>query len=200
MKHALIAALILLVGLVVGSLGDHLWDFRARQAEAVRMEQRRETEPLLRFGSSLAQVSLDAPRTHRASVYVPAYASVRVATGRTAVQLATTLSMHNTSREKPLILERIDYHGTDGQLVQAHLDRPVALKPFGVLEVFVSAEDKRGGAGANFLVEWAADGPISEPVIETVMAGTSYSSTSYSFVSQGRPLRTAPPHVGTEVR
>ncbi len=67
--------------------------------------------------------------------------------------------------------------------------KQVALKPFGVLEIFVSAEDQRGGAGANFLVEWAADGPISEPVIETVMVGTAYSSTSYSFVSQGRNLQ-----------
>ncbi len=191
MRHALTGALILLAGLVVGSVADQLWNLRARQADTVRLEQRRQTEPLLRFGSSLAQVSLDAQRAHRASVYVPAYASVRVGNGRSAVQLATTLSVHNTSRERPLILERIDYHSTDGQLVQAHLDRPVALKPFGVLEVFVSADDNRGGAGANFLVEWSADGPVPTPMIEAVMVGA-YSSTGISFVSQSRTLHPEP--------
>ncbi len=189
MKHAFIGGLILLVGLIIGSVADQLWTQRMTQAETIRLEQRWQAEPLLRFDASLTEAQLDAPRTHRASVYVPAYASIRVAHGRSVVQLAATLSIHNTSRDRPLILERIDYHNTEGQLVQAHLDRPVALKPFGVLEIFVSAEDQRGGAGANFLVEWASDGPISEPVIETVMVGTAYSSTSYSFVSQGRNLQ-----------
>ena len=55
------------------------------------------------------------------------------------------------------------------------------------MEMFVPADDVRGGAGANFLVEWAADGPITEPAIEAVMIGTS-GTTSYSFVSQGRRL------------
>ena len=191
MKHALTGAVILPVGLIAGSLADHFWSFRETQAEAVRQEQRRQAEPLLRFDTSLTQAQPDAPRTHRASVYVPAYSSIRATNGRSAVQLATTLSIHNTSRDRPLILERIDYHNTEGRLVQAHLDRPVALKPFGVLEIFVSADDKRGGAGGNFFVEWAADGPIPEPIIETVMVGT-FSSTSYSFVSQGRRLQAAP--------
>ena len=48
--------------------------------------------------------------------------------------------------------------------------------------------DLRGGTGPNFLVDWAADGPIAEPVVEAVMIGTQ-GATSYSFVSQGRAVR-----------
>ena len=190
MQHVLTGALILLVGLIIGSVADHLWMLRTRQIETLRLEQRRQTEPLLRFDASLTEIPPTLSRTHRASVYVPAYSSIRVASGRTVVQLATTLSIHNPARDRPLILERIDYHNTEGQLVQTYLDRPVALKPFGVLEIFVPAEDTRGGAGANFLVDWAADGPMLEPVIEAVMIGT-YGSTSYSFVSQGRTLNSS---------
>jgi hypothetical protein len=58
--------------------------------------------------------------------------------------------------------------------------------------MFVAREDRRGGTGANFVVDWAADGPISEPVIETVMIGTQGNAT-YSFVSSGRPERIVEP-------
>jgi hypothetical protein len=68
----------------------------------------------------------------------------------------------------------------------------VALKPLGTIEMFVAKEDLRGGAGANFLVEWAADGPISEPVMEAVLIGV-LGTTSYSFVSQGRTTRIVGP-------
>jgi Protein of unknown function (DUF3124) len=48
----------------------------------------------------------------------------------------------------------------------------VALKPLGTIEIFVGDEDRRAGMKANFVVDWAADGPISEPVVEAVMIGT----------------------------
>ena len=59
---------------------------------------------------------------------------------------------------------------------------------FGTVEMFVASEDIRGGTGANFVVERAAQGPISEPLVETVMLGA-VGTTSYSFVSHGRSLR-----------
>jgi hypothetical protein len=123
----------------------------------------------------------------RRTVYVPAYPMIRIMSGRTRVDLATTLSIHNTSRETPLILERIDYHNTDGELIQSYLEKPVALKPLGTIEMFVAGEDRRAGMGANFVVDWASEGAISEPVIEAVMIGTQGTAT-YSFVSPGRSL------------
>jgi hypothetical protein len=68
----------------------------------------------------------------------------------------------------------------------------VALKPLGTIEMFVANEDLRGGTGANFVVDWAADGPMSEPVVEAVMIGV-LGTTSYSFVSQGRNTRLIEP-------
>ncbi|KLK94584.1 hypothetical protein AA309_02835 [Microvirga vignae] len=128
----------------------------------------------------------------RRTVYVPAYSTIRMMNGRSRIDLAATLSIHNTSQEKPLLLERVDYHDTGGELVQAYLDSPVALKPLGTIEMFVAREDRRAGMGANFVVDWAADGPISEPVIEAVMIGTQGNAT-YSFVSPGRPARIVHP-------
>jgi hypothetical protein len=151
----------------------------------------RVADPVHLFQASLAE-TYPADAQVRRTVYVPAYPAIRIMSGRSRIDLATTLSIHNTSRDKPLLLERVDYHNTDGELIQAYLEEPVALKPLGTIEMFVSREDRRGGTGANFVVDWAADGPISEPVIEAVMIGTQGNAT-YSFVSQGRPERIVQP-------
>jgi hypothetical protein len=124
------------------------------------------------------------------SAYVPAYATVQAGGGRTRIDLATTLSIHNTSRERSLLVERIAYFDTDGQLVQEYLSEPITLPPLGTRQAFVAAEDRRGGAGANFLVEWRAEPGASEPVIEAVMIG-SLGATSYSFATRGHPVQTA---------
>ena len=68
------------------------------------------------------------------------------------------------------------------------LTAPVAVRPFGTVEVFVPTSDVRGGTGASFVVGWAAAGPIAEPVVETLILGSS-GSQGYSFVGQGRPIR-----------
>jgi hypothetical protein len=151
----------------------------------------RVADPVHLFQASLAETYPANPQVRRTE-YVPAYPAIRIMSGRSRIDLATTLSIHNTSRDKPLLLERVDYHNTGGELIQSYLEEPVALKPLGTIEMFVAGEDRRGGAGANFVVEWAADGPISEPVIEAVMIGTQGNAT-YSFVSPGRSERIVRP-------
>jgi hypothetical protein len=148
-------------------------------------------DPVHLFRASLAE-TYPANAQVRRTVYVPAYPAIRIMSGRSRIDLATTLSIHNSSRDKPLLLERVDYHNTDGELIQSYLEEPLALKPLGTIEMFIAGEDRRGGTGANFVVDWAADGPIAEPVIEAVMIGTQGNAT-YSFVSPGRPERIARP-------
>lgn len=143
------------------------------------------------FRGSLVEPAPVAQRVLRGAVYVPAYATIRIGGGKGRLELATTLSLHNVSRETPLIVERIDYHDTEGRRVQAFLDKAVALKPLATIEAFVPAEDVRGGSGANFIVEWSATGPIAPPAVEAVMIG-SIGSASYSFVSPGRAIEFAP--------
>ena len=64
----------------------------------------------------------------RHTVFVPAYSTIRVAGGKGKVDLATTLTIHNTSEEKPLILLRVDYFDTAGNLIQNYLTKPVAIR------------------------------------------------------------------------
>ena len=135
--------------------------------------------------------SLQILRT-RHTVYVAAYSTLRLASGKQKVNLATTLVIHNTSEKTPLILLRIDYFDTAGKLLHRYLPDPVAIRPLGSAETFVPAEDTRGGTGANFVVEWAADGQITEPLIEAVMVGT-IGTSGYSFTSRGKPMTIAAP-------
>jgi hypothetical protein len=142
------------------------------------------------FQASLTAMPDAATLAVRGSVYVAAYSNIRTGNRQTRIDLSTTLSIHNTSDQKPLVIEKIDYFDTAGTLIERYLDAPVAIRPFGTIEVFIAADDNRGGTGANFVVSFAGAGPIAEPLVETVMIGT-VGTTSYSFVSQGRTIRTA---------
>jgi hypothetical protein len=120
--------------------------------------------------------------------YVPVYSSVSMSQGKVRADFSVTLSIHNASETRPLVLRRIAYFDTTGKLVESYLKAPVALKPFSTIEVFVPTTDVRGGTGANFVVDWAASGEIAEPVIEALMVG-GIGSGHYAFTTQGRPVK-----------
>jgi len=58
---------------------------------------------------------------------------------------------------------------TSGHLIRSYVANPLVVRPLGTVEAFVPVEDTRGGSGANFIVEWAGEGPTTEPLIETPM-------------------------------
>jgi hypothetical protein len=120
--------------------------------------------------------------------YVPVYSSVSMSQGKSRADFSVTLSIHNASETRPLVLRRIAYFDTGGKMVESYLKAPVALKPFSTIEVFVPTTDVRGGTGANFVVDWAATGEIVEPVVEALMVG-GLGSGHYAFISQGRAIK-----------
>lgn len=139
------------------------------------------------FADSLTDVPNSKPVVG-GTFYVPAYSSVSMSQGKVRVDFGVTLSVHNTSESEPLVIKRIGYFDTSGRLVESYLPKAIALKPFATIEVYVPVNDVRGGTGANFIVDWVASTPITEPVIETLMIG-SVGSGHYSFISQGRALK-----------
>jgi hypothetical protein len=132
------------------------------------------------FAASLAVV----PTENLAAFYVPVYSSVSMSQGR----LRADFRSRSASETRPLILKRIAYFDTSGKMVESYLKSPVALKPFATIEVFIAANDVRGGTGANFVVDWAATGEIAEPAVEALMVG-GVGAGHYAFISQGRPIR-----------
>src|SRR5882757_1648871 len=71
--------------------------------------------------------------------YVPVYSSVSMSQGKLRVDFSVTLSIHNASETRPLVLKRIAYFDTTGKIVDSYLKAPVALKPFSTIEVFIAA-------------------------------------------------------------
>ncbi|MBR1125247.1 DUF3124 domain-containing protein [Bradyrhizobium lablabi] len=139
------------------------------------------------FASSLTSVPSEALAVS-GSFYVPVYSSVSMSQGKLRADFSVTLSVHNASESRPLVLKRVAYFDTAGKLVESYLKAPVALKPFATIEVFIPTSDVRGGTGANFMVDWAAAGEIAEPAVEALMVG-GIGAGHYAFISQGRPVK-----------
>jgi hypothetical protein len=141
------------------------------------------------FADSLTAMPSE-PLSVSGGFYVPVYSSVSMSQGKLRADFSVTLSVHNVSETRPLVLKRIAYFDTAGKMVESYLKAPVALKPFATIEVFIPTSDVRGGTGANFVVDWAAAGEIAEPAVEALMVG-GIGAGHYAFITQGRPIRPA---------
>jgi hypothetical protein len=139
------------------------------------------------FANSLTTVPSE-PLTVSGAFYVPVYSSVAMSQGKLRADFSVTLSVHNASETRPLVLKRIAYFDTAGKMVESYLKSPIALKPFSTVEIFIATTDTRGGTGANFVVDWAATNEVAEPVVEALMVG-GVGAGHYAFISQGRPIR-----------
>ena len=165
------------LGVLVCLLTAHIGDAVAQSAGTFEQN----------FANSLTTVPSE-PLTVSGAFYVPVYSSVAMSQGKLRADFSVTLSVHNASETKPLVLKRIAYFDTAGKMVESYLKSPVALKPFSTVEIFIATTDTRGGTGANFVVDWAATGEIVEPVVEALMVG-GVGAGHYAFISQGRPVR-----------
>lgn len=129
------------------------------------------------------------------TVYVPAYSQIYVEDRYkgTPFLLTVTLSIRNTDTAKPLTLKSVNYHDSDGHLLQKYLDKPVTLGPLGSTHYIVPESETKGGVGAKFLIEWEAATAVTEPIIESVMISTRMQQ-GISFLSTGRMIKGSPEH------
>jgi hypothetical protein len=135
---------------------------------------------------SVADLPRD-PLTIRGRLYVPAQSSLLIRDADTRLDFSVTLSIQNTSEKEALVVERVDYFDVAGQPIEKYLPKPIALKPYGAIQIVVPQRDIRGGLGANFIVDWSLSSSIDEPFVEAIMIGGS-GTQGYSFVSVGRRL------------
>lgn len=119
------------------------------------------------------------------TVYVPAYSEIFVHSADQTSKLTVTLAIHNSDTDTPIIIRSVRYFDTGGKLVRDYIDEPVSVPPLATAGFVVEEGDTSGGWGANFLVEWGAEEPVYEPVIEAVMISTS-SAVGLSMISPGR--------------
>ena len=120
-------------------------------------------------------------------VYVPAYSHIYHQDGSPHL-LTITLSIRNTSDQGEIVVRSVRYFDTQGSEVKSYLQQPLVLPPLATTEFLIERDDRTGGSGANFLVDWVADQPVSEPIIEAVMIDTE-GQQGISFARPGTPIR-----------
>jgi hypothetical protein len=149
-----------------------------------------ERPPATRSAVSPARAEQEAPASAKvgALLYVPVYSHVLHQSGERVMPVTATVSVRNTDLTNAIVVSRADYHGSDGALLGRYVESPIRLGPLASTQFVIAQADRRGGAGASFVVEWHAEAASFDPVVEAVMIGTSRQQ-GLSFVSQARVLR-----------
>lgn len=119
------------------------------------------------------------------TIYVPAYSQIPVGDRGHPFALSVTLSVRNTDRSSPIIITSVQYYDADGRVVRDFLTKRLRVAPMAAMDYFVQERDASGGTAASFLVEWVAEQPVSEPVVEAVMVGTA-GNQGISFTASGK--------------
>ena len=135
-------------------------------------------------GASVSADSLPEDVVAGQTVYVPVYSHIYSRDTRMTFDLTVTLSIRNTDREAAIFVTRVDYHDMGGRVVREYLDSPLRLDALASTDFVIEESDRTGRSAPSFIVEWIADRPVSQPVVQAVMIGT-MSQQGISFLADG---------------
>ncbi|MFA6999847.1 MAG: DUF3124 domain-containing protein [Candidatus Paceibacterota bacterium] len=119
-------------------------------------------------------------------LYVPIYSNIPDK-DKKQFDLSAFIAIHNTDLKTPIKITKVLYFNNDGELVKEFLAAERSLSPLGATNFYIPQSDQ-SGTGANFLIEWIADLPVSEPLIESVMLNIE-GNRGISFLSRGKVIR-----------
>jgi hypothetical protein len=144
-------------------------------------------------GLLTAAVAQEArPLSSGQSLYLPIYSHMlygNLGKKGTAshVLLSALVSIRNTDPRRPLRVLSAKYYDTNGKLLGERVAQPVAVPPFGTLELFVELNDASGGSGANFVIRWDAEAAINPPLVESLHANMD-GGKAVVFMTQAVPI------------
>ncbi len=121
-------------------------------------------------------------------LYVPIYSDVFYLDEKRTLLLAATLSIHNVDLDHPITLTAVDYYDHKGRFLRTFLEKPRTIQPLETVNFVVEEQDRSGGPGANFLVEWVSDNTVQSPIVEALMI-TGRSNYGISFMTSGKVLK-----------
>ena len=121
------------------------------------------------------------------TLYVPAYSHIFSGNRESPFLLTVTLSIRNIDPNHQITITRVNYYETQGLLLKEYLTAPVTIKPLESMRYIIPEKDKRGGSGANFIVEWQSEKAVNAPIVESIMIGAQ-SQQGISFTSRGRVI------------
>jgi hypothetical protein len=139
-------------------------------------------------GSAVAENHTTVHQSRGQVVYAPVYSHIYIGDRERQFLLAVTLSIRNTDPDDEIVITKVTYFNSKGEILEDYLKEAVTLEGMSATRYVVHESDKAGGSGASFLVEWEAIKPVNPPVIETVMIGAK-TQQGISFTSRGQVIK-----------
>jgi len=101
--------------------------------------------------------------------------------------VSISVSIRNTDPVKSIRISSAQYYDTDGKRLREDVTSPKTIGSMGTYEIFVPRSDDTGGSGANFLISWKSDAPVSPPIVEGFHANLPV-GRSIAFTTWARPI------------
>ena len=120
--------------------------------------------------------------------YLPVYSDIYHTDGTKRFPITATVSIRNTSLTDSAYIQSATYHDSFGNLLRTYLDSTLLLLPMESVEFVVEEGEKAGGAGANFIIEWAATNYSDQILIQSIMIGT-YGQQGISFLTEAKVIK-----------
>lgn len=105
--------------------------------------------------------------------YLPVYSDIYHQDGTRRYPMTITVSIRNTSLVDSAYILLTEYHDSYGKLLHSYIDSTILLSPLESIEFVVEEKENSGGAGANFIIQWAAPNYSDQLLIQSVMISTS---------------------------
>lgn len=118
------------------------------------------------------------------STYLAVHSQVYSKNAHTMVGLTVTVSMRNTSRTDTAYILKANSYDTHGKMIRSYINNTIYILPMETLEIVIPELDTEGGAGGNFVFDWAISNPTFQPIFDAVMIST-LGQQGLSFSTQG---------------
>jgi hypothetical protein len=120
--------------------------------------------------------------------YLPVYSDIYHQDGTKRFPITATISIRNTSLVDSAYIQSATYHDSFGKILRSYLDSTLLLLPMESIEFVVEEGEKAGGAGANFIIDWAATNYSDQLLIQSIMIGT-YGQQGISFLTEAKVIK-----------
>ena len=127
--------------------------------------------------------------------YLPVYSDIYHMDGTRRFLLTSTISIRNTSLSDSACIFKADYHDSHGALLRSYIDTAILIKPLESIEFVVENKEDKGGAGANFIIEWGGKFYADQLLIQAVMTGTS-NQQGLSFTTEAKVIKRSEKQTG----
>jgi hypothetical protein len=129
------------------------------------------------------EVNAHEAKSTSQKIYLPVYSAI-AHISKQNIDLTVTLSFRNLDEAASITVNSANYFNTSGKKIKDLLGQSSTLAPFGSTQIVIRQDEFRGDVGANIVIEWSSNLPVTPPLIEAIMVG-SRGTQAFSFTSRG---------------